>query len=74
MTPRAGALTPPPAAQGRPRVVYFGSCAGHMFGPTRDDAEGEPLAATLYRLLDKAGLDAITPKRPAGLCCGSRST
>ena len=70
MTPCAGALTPPPATQGRPRVVYFGSCAGHMFGPARDDAEGEPLAATLYRLLDKAGLDAITPKRPAGLCCG----
>jgi len=70
MTPCAGALTPPPATRGRPHVVYFGSCAGQMFGPARDDAEGEPLAATLYRLLDKAGLDVITPKRPAGLCCG----
>ena len=70
MTPRAGALTPPPAAQRRPRVVYFGSCAGHMFGPARDDAEGEPLAATLYRLLDKAGLDVIMLKRAASLCCG----
>src|SRR5208337_1469841 len=56
MTPRAGALTEPPASRGRPRAVYFGSCAGQMFGPARDDAEGEPLAATLYRLLDKAGL------------------
>ncbi len=70
MTPRAGALASPPAPRGRPRVVYFGSCAGHMFGPARDDEEGEPLAATLYRLLDKAGLDPIAPKRAGGLCCG----
>ncbi len=70
MTPRAGALTQPPATRGRPRAVYFGSCAGRMFGPARDDSEGEPLAATLYRLLDKAGLDVIMPKRAASLCCG----
>ena len=69
-TPRAGTLAPPPAPRDRPRVVYFGSCSGRMFGPARDDAEGEPLAETIYRLLDKAGLDGVAPKRPGSLCCG----
>ena len=69
-TPRAGALAPPPAPKKRPRAVYFGSCSGHMFGPARDDTEGEPLAETLYRLLDKAGIDGVVPKRPGALCCG----
>jgi D-lactate dehydrogenase len=54
----------------KPRVVYFASCAGQMFGPARDDRDGETVAATLYRLLDKAGFEIITPSRNASLCCG----
>src|SRR6202790_5559921 len=54
----------------KPRVVYFVSCAGQMFGPARDDRAGETVAATLYRLLDKAGFEIITPPRQASLCCG----
>jgi D-lactate dehydrogenase len=54
----------------KPRVVYFASCAGQMFGPARDDRSGETVAATLYRLLDKAGFEIITPARQASLCCG----
>jgi D-lactate dehydrogenase len=41
-----------------------------MFGPARDDRAGETVAATLYRLLDKAGFEIITPPRQASLCCG----
>jgi D-lactate dehydrogenase len=41
-----------------------------MFGPARDDRDVETVAATLYRLLDKAGFEIITPPRNASLCCG----
>jgi D-lactate dehydrogenase len=54
----------------KPRVVYFASCAGQMFGPARDDRSGETVAATLYRLLDKAGFEIIVPARQPSLCCG----
>ncbi len=72
-TPKAGAK---PKAQRaapnseKPRAVYFASCAGQMFGPGRDDPDGEPLTATLRRLAGKAGLELITPPRPGSLCCG----
>ena len=72
-TPTAGANVP--ALQSdhgneRPRVVYFASCAGRMFGPARYDASGEAVAATLHRLLDKAGFAIVAPAGQAGLCCG----
>ncbi|MFY9955323.1 FAD-binding and (Fe-S)-binding domain-containing protein, partial [Bradyrhizobium sp.] len=54
----------------KPRVVYFASCAGQMFGPARDDRSGETVATTLYRLLDKAGFEIIAPARQDSLCCG----
>ena len=54
----------------KPRVVYFASCAGQMFGPARDDRSGETVATTLYRLLDKAGFEIIAPARQPSLCCG----
>jgi D-lactate dehydrogenase len=71
--PRAGAnVRPrkPNLAITKPRVVYFASCAGQMFGPARDDGAGETVATTLYRLLNKAGFEIITPARQAILCCG----
>jgi D-lactate dehydrogenase len=54
----------------KPHVVYFASCAGQMFGPAHDDRSGETVAVTLYRLLDKAGFEIITPTRQINLCCG----
>jgi D-lactate dehydrogenase len=71
--PRAGAKIGPRQPDrnlAKPRVVYFASCAGQMFGPARDDRSGETVAATLYRLLDKAGFEAIVPARQPSLCCG----
>ena len=71
--PKAGANLRPRAPNGaitKPRVVYFASCAGQMFGPARDDRSGETVATTLYRLLDKAGFEIVTPVRQASLCCG----
>jgi D-lactate dehydrogenase len=72
-TPRAGAnIRPrkPNLAITKPRVVYLASCAGQMFGPARDDRSGQTIVTTLYRLLDKAGFEIITPPRQASLCCG----
>ena len=69
-TPKAGTnFRPrkPAAANGKPRAVYFASCAGHMFGPARDDDFGETVAETIYRLADKAGFRdrcAITAGEP----------
>lgn len=51
-------------------AVYFASCAGQMFGPSRDDGDGEPISATLQRLAKKAGFALITPPRAPSLCCG----
>ncbi len=73
MTPRAGTAvarheTPP--ASGSRAVVYFTACPGRMFGPARDDGEGEPLSDTLLRLFDKAGYTVVTPPKAGSLCCG----
>ncbi|MGO9543648.1 MAG: FAD-binding and (Fe-S)-binding domain-containing protein [Rhodomicrobium sp.] len=71
-TPRAGTrIGPKPVrAAGKPRAIYFASCAGQMFGPGRSDGQGEPLSVTLYRLAQKAGIELVTPKGAAHLCCG----
>ncbi len=72
-TPRAAhtieRFETPPGEGSRP-IVFFSSCATRMFGPARDDAEGEDLSVTLLRLFDKAGLTVITPPRHGSLCCG----
>lgn len=54
----------------RPRVVYFASCAGQMFGPAREDLTGEAVSSTLDRLLNKAGFEVVKPLRQRSLCCG----
>jgi D-lactate dehydrogenase len=59
-----------PVSEKAPCVVYFASCAGRMFGPARDDSDGEDVSATLFRLAEKAGLEIVTPPQQAGLCCG----
>ncbi|MCC2100306.1 MAG: FAD-binding oxidoreductase, partial [Hyphomicrobiales bacterium] len=69
-TPNAGRMDAPPSGRGRSRAVYFASCAGRMFGPSLDDPAGKPIATTIYRLLDKAGFDAIVPQGMASSCCG----
>jgi D-lactate dehydrogenase len=69
--PKAGAnIQSTSKKNARPRIVYFVSCAGQMFGPARDDRSGEPVAATLLRLLEKAAFDVIMPRASASLCCG----
>ena len=72
-TPRAGAMIErfeTPRDPGARAIVYFASCANRMFGPARDDADGEDLSVTLFRLIEKAGLTVITPQRHPNLCCG----
>ncbi len=72
-TPRAGTKaqsSKAAPAPGEPRVVYFASCAGQMFGPARNDPDGEAISATLFRLADKADLSIVSPPGQTGLCCG----
>ena len=73
-TPRPGSIASRPATATvtteAKAVVYFESCVNRMFGPQRDDAQGEGLSSTLLRLCDKAGLTVITPARIGNLCCG----
>ncbi len=73
VTPCAGAGPIPYAselADSARAAVYFASCANRMFGPARDDRDGEQLADTMARLFDKARIAMITPDHLSGLCCG----
>jgi D-lactate dehydrogenase len=70
--PSAGALPEPEAsgAPGRPRVVYFPSCASRTMGPAKGDPERDPLPVKTAALLRKAGFEVVLPADSAALCCG----
>ena len=70
--PTAGALPKPEAkiAPGRPRVVYFSSCAGRTMGPAKSDPESDALPVKTAALLRKAGFAVILPEDSTALCCG----
>ena len=60
----------PKPTTGRPRVVYFPSCASRTMGPARGDPEREALTAKTEALLRKAGFDVVYPEPCEPLCCG----
>ncbi|MBK8537996.1 MAG: FAD-binding oxidoreductase [Candidatus Competibacteraceae bacterium] len=70
--PTAGAMPKPEAnvAPGRPRVVYFPSCASRTMGPAKGDPEADALPVKTAALLRKAGFEVILPEDSAALCCG----
>ena len=69
--PGAGGVARAPApSAGRPRVVYFPSCASRAMGAARGDPERDPLSAKVVSLLTKAGYDVVYPKTLGRLCCG----
>ncbi|MBK8752823.1 MAG: FAD-binding oxidoreductase [Candidatus Competibacteraceae bacterium] len=70
--PTAGAMPKPEVnvAPGRPRVVYFPSCASRTMGPAKGDPESEALPVKTVALLRKAGFEVILPDDSAALCCG----
>lgn len=70
--PRAGAMPKPEAnaTPGRPRVVYFPSCASRSMGPAQDDPETDALPVKTAALLRKAGFEVILPDHGSALCCG----
>ena len=59
-----------PAEPGRPRVVYFPSCAARNMGPQRGDEPLEALPDAAERLFRKAGFEVVHPRHMASLCCG----
>ena len=70
--PTAGALPAPEAeaTPGRPRVVYFASCASRAMGPAKGDPEPDALPVKTAALLRRAGFEVIMPEDRAALCCG----
>jgi D-lactate dehydrogenase len=60
----------PPADTGKPRVVYFPSCASRTMGPARGDPERDSLPVKLDALLRKAGYEVVYPENLKPLCCG----
>ena len=70
--PTAGALPEPEteATPGRPRVVYFPSCASRTMGPAKGDPEADALPVKTAALLRRAGFEVILPENRAALCCG----
>ena len=70
--PTAGALPEPEAGAtpGRPRVVYFASCASRAMGPAKGDPEPDALPVKTAALLRRAGFEVIMPEDRAALCCG----
>ena len=70
--PTAGALPEPEtkATPGRPRVVYFPSCASRTMGPAKGDPESDALPVKTAALLRKAGFEVILPEDRSALCCG----
>ncbi len=69
--PGAGGLARLPALRaGRPRVVYFPSCASRAMGPARADPDRRVLSEPVVALLDRAGFDVVYPPTPGRLCCG----
>ncbi|MDS4020561.1 MAG: FAD-binding and (Fe-S)-binding domain-containing protein [Candidatus Competibacter sp.] len=70
--PTAGAMPEPEAngASGRPRVVYFPSCASRSMGPAQGDPERDALPVKTVALLRKAGFEVVLPEKSAALCCG----
>ncbi len=55
---------------GRPRVVYFPSCASRIMGPARGDEYTESLITKTEALLRKSGYEVVFPEECGGLCCG----
>ena len=69
--PGAGGLARLPALrEGRPRVVYFPSCASRAMGPARGDPDRRALSEPVVALLDRAGFDVVYPPHLGRLCCG----
>ncbi len=58
------------AGTGKPRVVYFPSCASRTMGPAKGDPESESLPIKTVTLLQKAGFEVVIPDPCAPLCCG----
>lgn len=60
----------PIALSGRPRIVYFPSCATRMFGAPKTDYDLLSVPDAMLALLERAGFDAVMPEHLNGQCCG----
>ncbi len=56
--------------QGRPKVVYFPSCASRTLGQSPAASDRRSLTEVTQAILEKAGFDVILPRELNSLCCG----
>ena len=55
---------------GRPKVVYFPSCATRMFGAPKSAHDLLAVPDAVMALLERAGFDVVVPEHLNGQCCG----
>ncbi|WP_298718552.1 FAD-binding and (Fe-S)-binding domain-containing protein [uncultured Oceanisphaera sp.] len=56
--------------RGRPKVVYFPSCASRTLGQSPDAHDRRSLTEVTQAILEKAGFDVVLPRDLNNLCCG----
>ncbi len=69
-TPAANHHRPQASDQGRPKVVYFPSCASRTLGQSPDARDRRSLTEVTQAVLEKAGFDIVLPRDLNNLCCG----
>lgn len=65
-----GPQTPPEAAAGHRRVIYFPACPTRIFGAPAAENGLLSTPEAMIALLRRAGFDPIMPKELTGQCCG----
>ncbi|WP_375056575.1 FAD-binding and (Fe-S)-binding domain-containing protein [Zobellella sp. DQSA1] len=71
-TPAANRHSPSASSphQGRPKVVYFPSCASRTLGQSPGAKDGRSLTEVTQAVLERAGFDVVLPAELTSLCCG----
>jgi D-lactate dehydrogenase len=68
--PRVTGFPVPTAQSGRPKIVYFPSCATRMFGAPKTGHDLLAVPEAMLALLERAGFDVVMPDHLNGQCCG----
>ncbi len=63
-------VSPNITAIGRPKIVYFPSCASRTMGSATKAMDPRPLHEVTISLLKKAGYEVIIPDNVDNACCG----
>ncbi|MEO8685740.1 MAG: FAD-linked oxidase C-terminal domain-containing protein, partial [Devosia sp.] len=67
---KTSGMPAPISLSGRPRIVYFPSCATRMFGAPQTEFNLLSAPDAMLALLARAGYDVVMPDHLNGQCCG----